>query len=225
MTLVCFALPFESAVFRKKITTEMQVDVLHTGMGADAAEVLKASIERMRPARVVSSGFTGALDPTLHVGDLFVARNFSSASWCESLVGRYPNVSVGTLATAVHVVDTPLMKSELRQTTGAGAVDMESESLFRVANEAGLPMLTVRSISDDAMSDLVVPSSLLHTAAVNGAVGTARLLAWVLAHPEKWGAFSKFVADSKKAQRSLEQLCPLLQELLVESRGRKSPVM
>jgi adenosylhomocysteine nucleosidase len=209
MTLVCFALPFESVSFEKCVRPELAVRVVHTGMGSEkAVPRLKAAINQYRPSRIILSGFAGALHPDWRAGDLVIARNLSSGEWLERIgeVALAPGVRIGELFTAGEVIDSPRAKAGLRARTGADAVDMESAALHRAATDAGIPVLTVRSISDDAHSDLVVPAVLLAGAAEHGVAGTTRLIAWVLSHPSKWVDFSRFVRNSKRAQLALSRV-------------------
>jgi adenosylhomocysteine nucleosidase len=209
MTLVCFALPFESVSFEKCVRPELAVRVVHTGMGSEkAVPRLKAAINQYRPSRIILSGFAGALHPDWRAGDLVIARNLSSGEWLERIgeVALAPGVRIGELFTAGEVIDSPRAKAGLRARTGADAVDMESAALHRTATDAGIPLLTIRSISDDAHSDLVVPAVLLAGAAEHGVAGTTRLIAWVLSHPSKWVDFSRFVRNSKRAQFALSRV-------------------
>lgn len=209
MTLVCFALPFESAAFRKKIGSRHDVEILHTGMGAAAAgEALRARIGASRPDRVISSGFAGALNPELRAGDLIVAGNLSSPEW---LVGISNTThATGTLFTQSSVVATVDGKSALRRQTGADAVDMESGALAKVAADLGIPILTVRSISDDAQTGMIAPPTVLEAAANDGVRGTLRLLRWLAIRPRTWRPFTRFVNDTRRAQQSLVKLIEFL---------------
>jgi len=213
MTLVCFALPFESAEFEKRVRSSDSVRIIHTGMGSNAAEAsLRAAVLRYNPTRIILSGFAGALNPEWKAGDLMIALNLSSSAWVDQIVQsrRADGMRIGDLFTASEVVPSPSEKADLRKRTGADAVDMESAALHKVAIEAGLPVLAIRSISDDAGSDLVVPSDILLAAAGAGAVGTARLILWVICRPSKWMPFYRFVRDSKNAQSALTRVADLL---------------
>lgn len=211
MTLVCFALPFESAALQPVLPAE--AEIFHTGMGAEAAAAaLSERISRFRPQKIISSGFAGALAPNLKAGDLILAENLSSAGWVNQLHGtsHLKDIRIGTMCSATKIVDSPASKLELRKKSGADAVDMESTELFRVACKANIPMLTVRSISDDAESDMVLPPALLQSAAGGQWWPTAKLITWVGMHPSAWRGFSRFVRDSHAAQRALRRIALLV---------------
>lgn len=213
MTLVCFALPFESAAFEKSLPPDSSVRVLHTGMGAaTAVPRLTTAIEQFHPEQIILSGFAGALHPNWRAGDVFVAENLSTEDWLHriSYSLHSSKFHVGALTTAIDLVSSPWEKSALRARTGADAVDMESAALYQVAVDAGIPVLTIRSISDDAHADLVVPPTLLSAAAEHGIAGTARLMVWVLTHPARWMDFIRFVRNSKKSQSALTAILELL---------------
>ncbi|HTS75323.1 MAG TPA: hypothetical protein VMG40_03920 [Bryobacteraceae bacterium] len=81
---------------------------------------------------IVSTGFCGALDPALCVGDI---------------------VQHGIVCSD-RVAVTAAEKAALREKTGAAAVDMESAAVKRKAEEWGVPFRSVRAVSDVATEDL-----------------------------------------------------------------------
>jgi adenosylhomocysteine nucleosidase len=80
---------------------------------------------------IISTGFCGALDPALKVGD--VVRELTSTD---------------------RVVVTAAEKVALRNRTGAAAVDMESMALRNKAVEWGVPFYIIRAVSDSALEDM-----------------------------------------------------------------------
>jgi adenosylhomocysteine nucleosidase len=113
-----------------------------------------AAIEALRRERVdavVSTGFCGGLDPALECGDVVVASEVVDADSGE----RFAAVAAGggravAIACCDRVVGSAEGKRELRQRTGAGAVDMESAALAREARRAALPFYAVRVVTDTA---------------------------------------------------------------------------
>ena len=111
---------------------------------------------------VVSFGIAGGLDPSLRPGDVVVGTGVVSeegrraadldlsATLLNILSGVGPRVIPADLAgvdTAVLAVDG---KTDLRTTTGAAAVDMESHVAASFAGRHGLPFAAVRVICDPA---------------------------------------------------------------------------
>jgi adenosylhomocysteine nucleosidase len=80
---------------------------------------------------IVSTGFCGALDPALRVGDI-----------------------VRELHSIDRVAVTAGEKRVLRESTGAAAVDMESAALARKAGEWAVPFYAIRAVSDTALEDM-----------------------------------------------------------------------
>jgi adenosylhomocysteine nucleosidase len=121
--------------------------------------VVQALEKKMDVNGIVSTGFCGALDPSLHVGDLVRDRIYSSD----------------------RVAVTASEKSSLREQTGAAAVDMESAALARKAAEWGVPFYTVRAVSDRAGEDMPLDFNAYRDAA--GRFSRARIALAALARP------------------------------------------
>jgi adenosylhomocysteine nucleosidase len=100
--------------------------------GAGRAAVERALAKSMEVTGIVSTGFCGALDPSLKIGDI---------------------VEDG-LVCADRVAVTAAEKAALRAKTGASAVDMESAAVAEHARDAGLPFRSIRAVSDTANENL-----------------------------------------------------------------------
>ena len=121
-----------------------------------------AGVERARiavgaaPAPVVCSiGFCGALDPSLQIGDVFVAsevRNGIGRWQTEDPAG--PTAANGPLQTTPRIVTTAREKSQLRA-EGSLAVDMEASGVARASEEAGAAFYCIRAVSDLANETFV----------------------------------------------------------------------
>lgn len=117
--------------------------------GARAARVVERAAAMGPVAAVVSTGFCGALDPELGIGNVFVA------SMIESSSGRFQALSPGVpspcasgvLASIDHVAGTAEEKRRLRA-GGAAVVEMEAAGVAREAERRGLGFYCVRSVSD-----------------------------------------------------------------------------
>lgn len=172
------------------------------GMGGRALEARWAVlVTGGRPARVVSAGVCGGLDPALACGELIVPEHVLgpqgevlavSSRLRRSLVDRLDRVgATGVLATSPEVLGTPGAKADLRARTGAGAVDMESAAIVRLAVAAGAPVLVVRAVSDAAGE--VVPRRLAELVSFDGrvrarhALTTLALAPWLLPHALRLG--------------------------------------
>ena len=66
---------------------------------------------------------------------------------------RAPRVRFGTIATGDSFVSAAAKKAQLRDDTGAHAVEMEGAAVAQVCRELGVPFLVVRGMSDRAAGD------------------------------------------------------------------------
>ncbi len=205
---VTFALPEESKDLVAKlqavrkletgalpvITGELdgrRIAICHTGVGAESCRArIAAFLQTHHPSSLISSGFAGGLDPALKVGDVMIAGNFSS----DALLAKTNATQVmkGTMTTQPQVAESVADKAALFSETRATAVDMETGIIFEQCTERGIPMISLRGISDSATDELPVSFSIWFDAAKQKPrVGA---LLWDLAtHPAKIPRFVKFV--------------------------------
>jgi adenosylhomocysteine nucleosidase len=97
--------------------------------------VEKALEHRTEVTGIISTGFCGALDPELRIGDIVIGRP-------------------GTILSVDRVAATAAEKAGLRAKTGAAAIEMESAAVSRKAAEWGVPFHCIRSVSDIASESL-----------------------------------------------------------------------
>jgi len=161
--LICFAVPEEAAPFQKSTSKRPGLEVLVTGMGADNAR--RALLKRLEaqglpPELVLTCGFAGGLDPSLPRGTV-VHDADTEAGLATALA------SIGSRPIRFHcatrVAVSYAEKADLRRTTGADAVEMESGVIRQLCRERGIPSATVRVISDAANDDLPVDFNQLLT--------------------------------------------------------------
>ena len=86
--------------------------------------------------------------------------------------------------------------------SGALAGDLESEHLFQVCCEAGIPMLSVRTISDTVEQDLPLPASVLIDLET-GRSDPAAIFQHLFRNPGKAAQFAKLISSARSAQQSL----------------------
>jgi adenosylhomocysteine nucleosidase len=139
--------------------------VLQTGVGREIAAKRLSLLLRdsIRPRLLISAGFAGALDNQLQVGDLFLAENFSDATLltdARKALADLP-VRVGPLTTENVVLDSAADRSQLAQRTGAAAVDMETSAIAKACAAAGVPLLSLRAITDTPALPFPVPPHVL----------------------------------------------------------------
>jgi len=226
---VTFALPEESKDFVAKlrkarvletgalpvISGELdgrQIAICHTGVGAESCRTRFISfLQEHRPQCLISSGFAGGLDPALKVGDIVIAGNFSDKSLLAGVT--ISNAIRGTMSTQAQVAETAADKAALFSQTHASAVDMETAVIFELCSQRGIPMISLRGISDSAPDDLPVSFSIWFDAEKQKPrVGA---LIWELAtHPAKIPAFAKFVRGiTSTRERLTKELMALTEDL------------
>jgi len=189
--------------------------VIETGVGRAAlASVLRWLFRQFcRPERIISAGFSGALQPGLSVGDLVWAEELvdhegkrwpiSAAPWVVPATAR-----VGRLLTMPELVGAVEQKRLLGDQFGALAVDMETAEIGRLCHEHGVPLGCLRVISDDWTTPL---SPQLVEVLRHGRVAGGRLLGAVLRQPallrELWQL-------GRKTHMAARQLAKGLMEVL-----------
>ncbi len=167
MIAVTFALSTESSTFIKQLRAQQigadAVRVVHTGVGeAACTRAMREFLATNAPRLLISSGFAGALTDELGVGDILLAKNYTSARLLEqarSAVGETTHVAV--LATAAAITDAAADRAELADRMGAIAVDMETAAIAQACREASLPMISLRAISDTPAAPMPAPPQVL----------------------------------------------------------------
>ena len=194
LTLVCFAVPQEAAPFQKLVRGRAGVRVLITGMGARHAErAAREAVHELRPARVFTCGFAGALNPALVIGDVVCPRE--TICW-----GAKPVVFHCASRVAITVAE----KQALRAQTGADVVEMESAVITRVCRAAGVECVTLRAISDTAHEDLPLDFNALMTAEEK--LSPLKLALAVLKAPQKIPALLRLGRNSATAAARLAEV-------------------
>ena len=180
MIAVTFALPAESSDFlrhlrnqsrtdRSRIRTirgtidDRAVEVLHTGVGEKVCRQRVAEfLQDQQFDLLISSGFAGALNDTLQIGDLLLAKNFSTVELSEvgSSFSRLP-IHEADLLTVRALIDSNDERNKIARTSGAAAVDMETEFIARACAEHGIPLLSLRVITDTPREPFPAPPNVL----------------------------------------------------------------
>ncbi len=149
-------------------------------------------------AALASVGVAGGLDPALGSGDIVVAnavsgrwkgegkKIFSSEPSCVGFALSALRASgIKAAEGEVVTVDEPALtarkkKSVFRRSRGA-AVDMESASVARVAQESGLPFFALRAVSDPCGSS--ISKELIECVADDGSLRAAILAGKLVRKP------------------------------------------
>jgi adenosylhomocysteine nucleosidase len=143
---------------------------------------------------IILAGLAGGLDPALRVGDVVVDQP-QSGPW-PILPFRH-----GRVHTSEHLITTSTEKSELFRQTGCLVVDMESAIVRRFAETSGLPLLTIRAISDSA--DDALPERLLGWVDEFGRPRLGRVSRDLAGHPLQIPALIRLGRRSHRAARQM----------------------
>lgn len=202
---VTFARPEESGAFRRKLDGvrkgkcgaltawrgsigKIAVTVVHTGIGPAAAErAIRELLAHEKPCRVISAGFAGGLDPALRAGD--------------TLSAEFPTTLIFSKAVPL---ETPAEKIAAFRKTGARIVDMETDAICAVCAGAGIPLGSIRAVSDTAEEALPVPFDVWFDTARQRARPFA-LVVHLLCHPSHIAPFARFVLRLPRVAESLAQ--------------------
>jgi len=208
--LICFAVKEEAAFTLPLPTVRGGRELLVTGMGRrNASTRFNDALARIAPERVLTCGFAGALNPRLKIGDVLFDEDFD-AGFGERL--RSLGAVSAQFYCSPRVATTIAEKSELRRTTGADAVEMESAVIRMICREHKIPSATVRVISDAANEDLPLDFNALTTAEQK--ISVVRLAGKLVTSPAKIPRLLALQRNTRFAARRLaEVLTGLLRSL------------
>lgn len=232
--LVCFALKDEAVAFRKMAPSH--VHVLIVGIGRQNAEkFIRAFLENHSLAMVFTCGFAGGLSPDLKIGDVvfeFPSRSSQGNEAQTEIADRKSQIvneleppyvgchekliSAGakpaTFFCADRIATTVAEKKQLRDTTGADVVEMESAAIHEVCCEKGIPCVTVRAISDTADEDLPLDFNALSKP--DKSLDFGKLFLAIAKSPGKIGALMQL---QKKTKLAAERMAEVLGKILSQS--------
>jgi nucleoside phosphorylase len=231
MIAVTFALPSESAEFLRSVRHKAHakhnggrlirgeidhrtIEVLHTGVGEKACrqrvgKFLSATGRIRRGEQdqefecLISAGFAGALNDQLQVGDLLLARNFSTVDLSEaraSLSGL--PIHIADLLTVPALIDSSEERKKLALTSGAAAVDMETEFIAHACAGHGVPLLSLRVISDTPHNLFPAPAHVLFDIE-RQQTQMLKLATHLLAHPTRVPHLIQFARRIARARKIL----------------------
>jgi adenosylhomocysteine nucleosidase len=166
---------------------DKSVSVVVSGVGGRAAaDAAGALIGGNSLDLIVSIGFAGGLVPDFPQGTIVVSHEVAGEAGDRAAFPTLDGFVVpppgkgGVVVTSSRFVYATKHKRDLAERLGAVAVDMESLYVGRVAQEAGVPFLVVRVISDDLSHELPVFGSFFTK---EGRLDLTRAIPYFLRHP------------------------------------------
>lgn len=220
MIAVTFALPAESSEFLARLRDKYQADrtgikivrgalndreieVLHTGVGEKVCLQRVGKFLRDQQFQfLISAGFAGALNDELRVGDLLLARNFSTFDLNDSRSFSSLPIRTADLLTVPALIDSGEERSEIARSTGAAAVDMETEFIARACAEHGIPLLSLRVITDTPREPFPAPPKVLFDIEQQR-TQLLKLARFFLAHPSKIQRLIEFARRIARVRKIL----------------------
>ena len=215
---ITFALPSESSDLIRRLESRRRSDdlifgkidthevaIVHTGVGAKYCnERLELLIHKAKPRVVITAGFAGAVTNELRIGDLILAQNFSD----PGLLEKAERVLAGhkfrrtKLFTSTSIVDSIEQRNEIARASGAAAVDMETGAIANVCTAHGLPLLSLRMISDSPSEPFPAPMSILFDVEKQK-TDLGKLFGHIVANPTRLIRLMHFFARIRGARKIL----------------------
>ena len=226
---ITFALPTESSGFRARLDekqaqpglvfgtiNEKAVAICHTGVGGKHCnDRMEQLLHKARPTLVISSGFAGAVTEQLQPGELILAENFSDLvvlARAREILSDH-KARVVKLFTSASILDSISERNEIARASGAAAVDMETGSISEICKAHGVPLLSLRAITDTPAEPLPAPADVLFDIEAQR-TKYGRLLTYLFRHPDsivKLTAFSRRIA--KVRGKLTDALVTLIRDL------------
>jgi len=177
---VTFALPAESSEFLRRVRDKSarerngirtikgkidnrSIEVLHTGVGESLCrQRIGTLLEYQQFDFLISAGFAGSLNNELQVNDLLIAKNFSTVD-LKDVRFSLSNMSITAvnMLTVPAVIDSSEERERIARDSEAAAVDMETEFIARACAVHGIPLLSLRVITDTPTQAFPAPPNIL----------------------------------------------------------------
>lgn len=201
--LVTFAVKEEARPFQRRLADAPHIRTIVTGMGRqNAGRTTINALETARPDVLITAGFAGGLDPALPLGSVIFEADETFPFISELLAA---GARVGRFHCAERIVITAAEKRTFRTSTGADALEMESEIIRTLCRNRGIRAATVRVVSDAANEDLPLDFNALVTAD-----GRPRPLPFALALLRKPHKIAELIRFQKRISAAAERLAEVL---------------
>jgi adenosylhomocysteine nucleosidase len=186
-------------VFFERKSEDENMVIVCGGIGLEAARrAAEAVIALYHPIGLQSVGFAGALDQTMHVGDVFIPSAVIDArDGSRVFVADVDNRD--SLVTFMSVAGAQ-QKRNLAQAFGAKAVDMEAAAVAAAAAAHGLSFGATKVISDELDFDMPEMARFIDA---RGQFRTAAFAGFLALRPWLWLRVAALARNSRKAERAL----------------------
>lgn len=169
-----------------------------------AARAVETATAAGRPQALLSTGFCGALDPSLQTGEVFAAHHLLAPEQSQSYTALPVQSGLpyrqGTLVSLNHVAVTTQEKAALRA-NGADAVEMEAAAVARHAHHLQTPFFCVRVVSDSAADSFPFDFNLYRDA--EGRFSRTRIAAAAIFRPAALAGLVRLDSHCRRASIQL----------------------
>jgi len=157
-----------------------EVILVANGIGwKQAAAAVDAAVRDFTPDAVVSTGFCGALDSALEIGDVVVGTEIITAEK-RTTAELISHPIAGPIWSVDYIAQTAAQKSRLRALGGC-AVEMEAAGVADRVQSRQLPLFCVRAVTDLAGEDMA--NDFMAALRPDGHFATMTILRSSLRHP------------------------------------------
>ncbi len=191
-----------------------ELRIVRTGADPERARREAEDLVDAGVSALVSFGVAGGLCPSLDAGDLILADRViladgraiaADAAWvrlARQRLGKPGHKTViGPVAASSRLLVTPAEKRQLCELSGGIAGDMESGAVATVAEEAGLPFLVVRAVSDGATRAL--PPVARVPLRPCGGISAGSIAHALVTSPREWPAVARLAMETRAALATL----------------------
>ncbi len=177
--------------------------VVHTGVGRNRCRVqIEEFLTNSHPKMLISSGFAGAVNDELEIGSLIIGRDLSDprlVSLASQTLGK--TVQIANLTTIDSVADSGDQRKAMAR-SNADAVDMETEIIAEACHSRGIPIISLRAISDSVAQPLPLPPSILFDL-TKQRTNLIKLSGYLVTHPVAIARLLRFSREIRRARNNL----------------------
>jgi len=167
------------------------------GIGLEPARrAAEAVIALYHPSHLHSVGFAGALNPEMHIGDIF-----TPSAVVDARDGSRTQLDAGegVLVTFMAVADAA-QKTRLAHAYSARAVDMEAAAVATAARAHGITFGATKVISDELKFEMPGMTRFINP---EGQFNTAGFAMFAALRPWMWRSIATLAGNSRKAGQRL----------------------
>ena len=187
-----------------------------TGVGIKRARTATSYIiQKFKPSIIIFGGFGGALSPDLKVGKIILGESVTSLKKNETLL-LYNDFLLseidykkGALLTESRFINESDQKKHLFDSTGALIVDMETWGVVEAARQSGIPVASLRAVSNAAEEHLPDMAAIYSE---SGELDVVKAEPYFKENPELLAPYLNF--RLKNTPKASESLCNFLFHLL-----------